>query len=237
MRMTKKHPYTLLFVEDEKKIRSAYVRLLENYFTKVVSAENGEEALELYQEERPDIIIADILMPKVDGLELIEKIRRSDYDTRVILMTAHSDKERLLKATELNISKYLIKPVKKRVLLESIELTVKQLEKIKGYVVSFSESCSYNLRSHSLLCRGVDIGLTKNESFFLSIIASDPDRFFSVEEISNLFFTRFNKDLSLNAIKALIKRLRKKVPCDFLENRFGYGYRLLRTHLENPHRR
>jgi len=67
MRMTKKHPYTLLFVEDEKKIRSAYVRLLENYFTKVVSAENGEEALELYQEERPDIIIADILMPKVDG--------------------------------------------------------------------------------------------------------------------------------------------------------------------------
>ncbi len=224
----------MLYVEDERKIRQAYMRLLKNYFQHVWTAENGEEALELYHQNGPEIIIADILMPKIDGLQLIEHIRKNDFDTRVILLTAHSEKEKLLKAAELHISKYLIKPVKKKELLQAIELAGKQLEKIKGEILGFSNGCIFRVRSKRLLCQNHEVELTKNESIFLSILASDPEYYFSIEEISTLFYIRYDKDLSSNAVKALIKRLRKKIPGNFIENRFGYGYRLLLSAVLTP---
>ncbi|WP_201352720.1 response regulator transcription factor [Hydrogenimonas urashimensis] len=223
----KKYPYTLLYAEDDYGIRSAYKRLFNKFFKKVITVANGAEAFNVYEELHPDIIIADILMPQMDGLQFIKRIRNDDFITRVILLTAYSDRERLLKATELNITRYLIKPVKKNDLLQTVEIAVQQLEKLKGKVVAISDNCTFNLHSHILECCGEEIKLTKSESLFLTIIASNPEKIFSSEEISSIFFTRYDKDLSTEAIKAIIKRLRKKIPFNFIENRFGYGYRLM----------
>ena len=222
----RKFPYTLLYVEDEEKIRSAYVRLLERHFHEVLSARNGVEALKIYERYRPDIIVADIMMPEMDGLRLIKHIREEDQTTRVLFLTAHGDRERLLEAAELGISKYLIKPVKKGDLLESIERAVRQLEKIGGVLLRLAGDCTYHLRTGRITCRDNEPALTKNESILLSILASDPDTYLSIDEISLQFYTKHDKDLSPDAVKAIIKRLRKKVCSEIIENRFGHGYRL-----------
>jgi len=102
---------SILVAEDETKLLHTMVEYLQLFFTHVYAAENGLRAYELYLEKHPDIIIADIHMPLLDGLSLIKKIRREDRKTKIIITTAHSDKEKLLQAIELNLVKYLIKPV------------------------------------------------------------------------------------------------------------------------------
>ena len=226
MMPNRKFPYTLLYVEDEEKIRSAYVRLLQRYFHEVLSARNGVEALKIYERYRPDIIVADIVMPVMNGLRFVEYVREEDQTTRVLFLTAHGDRERLLEAAELGISKYLVKPVKKRDLLESIERAVRQLEKIGGVLLRLACDCVYHLRTGRITCRGKELALTRNESILLSILASDPGTYLSIDEIALRFYTKHDKDLSAEAVKAVIKRLRKKVCGEMIENRFGHGYRL-----------
>ena len=128
----KKTRYTVLFAEDEEIIRNSYLNFLSLYFETVIVAKDGEEALKLYKKHNPDLVITDIVMPKIDGLTLIKMIRQNDDITRTILLTAYSEQEQLLKATELNITKYLIKPVKKQALKEALDRAIFQLEKINN---------------------------------------------------------------------------------------------------------
>ena len=79
---------TVLFAEDDKIIKSQITEVLEMIFKKVFSVEDGKKAYDVYQEEKPDILISDIKMPNMDGLTLIEKIRQTDYETPIILLTS-----------------------------------------------------------------------------------------------------------------------------------------------------
>ncbi|WP_353662686.1 response regulator [Hydrogenimonas sp. SS33] len=225
--MIQENGYTVLYAEDEEIIRNAYIRVLSRYFKTVIGAKDGEEALKLYERHKPDIVIADIVLPGLSGLSLIERIRQSDDTTRTILMTAYSDTEKLLKATELNITKYLIKPVKKETLKEAIERAVQQLEKLKKPLLPLAGKFSYNKKENLLLYNGEPLTLSQNEECFISILTSKPGDFFPVAKIAELFYLNYDKDLSGNAVKSLIKRLRKKLPEKLIENRFGAGYRIL----------
>jgi len=217
-----------LYAEDEETIRNAYLHFLSHYFETVIGACDGEEALELYRKHKPDLVIADIVMPKLDGLSLIETIRRHDDTTRSILLTAYSDQARLLKATELNITKYLIKPVRKQALKEAIDRAVSQLDKIKSTILKLTGGYTFYKDREILMYKGEPMPLSKNEQLFISILASEPVHFLSISKVSELFYIKYDKDLSENAVKSLIKRLKKKLPDKLIENRFGLGYRLLR---------
>ena len=102
---------SILIAEDEEKLLHSMVEYLQLFFTYVFAAKDGMHALEIYEKEKPDIIVADIHMPQLDGLSMIEKIRKKDEHTKIIITTAHSDKEKLLQAIELHLVKYLVKPV------------------------------------------------------------------------------------------------------------------------------
>jgi len=225
--MRTKHHYTVLYVEDEEIIRNAYKHFLSFYFEKVFVAQDGEEALKLYHQHNPDLIITDIVLPKIDGLTLIKTIRQHDDTIRSILLTAHSDQERLLKATELNITKYLIKPVRKQALEEALERAVTQLEKLNQKIISLIGDYTFHPTDQTLMYKGEPLPLSKNEQLFITILASKPLHFFSISKISELLYLHYNKDLTHNAVKLLIKRLKKKLPDTLLENHFGLGYRIL----------
>jgi YesN/AraC family two-component response regulator len=224
----KKTRYTVLFAEDEEIIRNSYLNFLSLYFETVIVAKDGEEALKLYKKHNPDLVITDIVMPKIDGLTLIKMIRQNDDITRTILLTAYSEQEQLLKATELNITKYLIKPVKKQALKEALDRAIFQLEKINNSILSLIGNFSFHKKDQLLMYNGEPLPLSKNEQLFISILTSEPTTFFPIPKISELFYLKYNKDLSHNAIKSLIKRLKKKLPDKLIENRFGMGYRILK---------
>ncbi len=110
----------VLYVEDEPKLRERIVIVLSMRFERVISAANGKEALDLFSRERPDIVVSDIQMPVMDGLEMTRRIRDIAPETPVILGTAFTETNYLLKAIELGVSAYVRKPLDCRQLVETI---------------------------------------------------------------------------------------------------------------------
>jgi two-component system, cell cycle response regulator len=112
---------SLLYVEDERVTREQISRILQRIVTELYVAENGQEGLELYREKRPDIIMSDIMMPIMNGLEMAREIRALDSDSQIIMLTAYSDTEYLLECISLGINQYVQKPVDFSQLATAIE--------------------------------------------------------------------------------------------------------------------
>ena len=127
--MNNKYPYNILVVEDEEQSRENFVSYLLMFYENVFEASNGERALEVYKREKPHIILLDINIPKVSGLEVARQIREKDLMTKIIILTAHSEKSFLLEAMSLRLTKYLFKPVNRKDLKQALDLAITELEK------------------------------------------------------------------------------------------------------------
>ncbi|PJZ52591.1 response regulator [Leptospira adleri] len=101
----------LLYIEDEELIRVMMVRFLERFLTSVRSAENGKIGWEVFLEYQPDVVITDIKMPQLDGIELTKKIREYDMNIPIAAMTAFSEPEIIEEARRAGVSEIFIKPV------------------------------------------------------------------------------------------------------------------------------
>lgn len=110
-----------LIIEDNKYARNDLVDILHVYFKKISYAVDGCDGLEKIQLLAPDIIISDIKMPCLNGIDLVKKVKRENYKPIIILTTAFSDKEYLLAALDIKVDAYLIKPIKIDVLLNKIK--------------------------------------------------------------------------------------------------------------------
>ena len=102
---------TLLYVEDNKDAMDAALIILEELFDNILTAQDGEEALDVFNNNKVDIVLSDINMPKMDGILLCEKIRQQNSDVYLILLSAFNDLEYYERALGLNIEGYLIKPL------------------------------------------------------------------------------------------------------------------------------
>ena len=110
----------LLYVEDDEEIIEDIDFFLKRHFSEITIAKDGEKALELFEEKKPDIIILDINIPKINGLKVAAKIREVNKKIPIIFLTAFSDKENLLQAINLHAFSYLIKPFKIDELINAI---------------------------------------------------------------------------------------------------------------------
>ncbi len=225
---TEKYPYKILFVDDEKSIRDNYVTYLSAYFSEVYQAKDGEEAYVIYKKISPDIMIVDINMPKMNGLELLEKIRENDHATKVIIMTSHTQQEYLLKAVKLKLTSYLIKPVNRQLIKESIDTVVEELRSfitVSTKNIKLNNEYSWDTEFKQLTYNENDIPLTKKEQDFFSLLVSNKNKTFSTEEIIYQIWDLYDEGHE-NSIKTLIKNIRKKLPSNIVKNVFGVGYRL-----------
>ncbi len=105
------HQISMMFVEDNETIRGLYEKRLRRRTSTFFIAENGQEGLDIYKKHTPDLIITDISMPIMNGLEMIRQIKQLTADVQVIVMSAYSIKEYFLEAINLGVNGYLIKPV------------------------------------------------------------------------------------------------------------------------------
>jgi len=110
----------LLYIEDNEQVRIEMQELLEDRCSKLYVAKNGEEGLELFKEFTPDIVLTDIAMPKMNGIEMSKKILEIDKSTPIIITSAFSDSKYLLEAISIGIHYYLLKPVDLKKLFETL---------------------------------------------------------------------------------------------------------------------
>ncbi len=215
---------SVLIAEDEKELREYFVEYLQIFFTTVYQASCGREALEIYKVKKPDIIVADINMPNLDGLSMIETIREHDKLTKVIIATAHSEKEKLLKAIELHLVRYLIKPINSDTLKELLFSLVEEIESEKSSVL-LKEGFVWDKKHQTLQHNGENVHLTKREQRLLNLMLNKPNRSISNEDIYyTVYEDQPDKEFSIHALTSLIKRLRTKLPHNTITSNYGVGY-------------
>ena len=126
--------YKILIVDDDDFVRKAVIDLIpwdEIGFDKILEAPDGELALEMAIENRPDIILTDIRMPFMDGLELLMNIREIMPDTKVLILSAHDEFDYAKKAMTLGVTDYIVKPIRKESLINILKKTASQITKEK----------------------------------------------------------------------------------------------------------
>ncbi len=111
---------TVLFVEDEEIVRASMERILKRRVKEIYLASNGKEGLDMFRHKNPDIIISDIRMPQLDGLDMIRELRKTS-DIPIIIASGHNDEQFLLEAIELNVDYYLKKPIDQNRLISALE--------------------------------------------------------------------------------------------------------------------
>jgi len=224
------NPLTLLYIEDDRDIQSIYAVQLETIVDNVIYAGDGEEGYESYLVHKPDIILLDINMPKLDGISLAKKIRELDKEVKIIITTSYSDQDKLLAAIELSLVKYILKPIDPRILEETI-LKVKneintQYSKEEKKLFLLDNNTIWNATDEKLIRENEEIKLTKNERRFLKLLSTSPNKVYTFFEIFDyLSYDDFYKEYDANQIRALVKLVRKKVPKDTILNVYGEGYR------------
>jgi signal transduction histidine kinase len=134
------HSYSLLYVEDNEGLNAQATILFKKFFDNVISAYDGEEGLRLFQQHRPQIIITDINMPKMDGLKMSEAIHEIDSDSIIIITTAHDELEFLHRSIKIGIFDYLTKPLKIDTLVDTFTRCVSILTESLHREVSESTS-------------------------------------------------------------------------------------------------
>ncbi|MGB5920396.1 response regulator [Arcobacter sp.] len=216
--------YTILYIEDDEGVRTINSRFLNRMFKELYEAKNGEEGYELYKKYHPDIILTDIKMPKLDGISLAKKIRQKDKTTKIIISTAFSEKNYLMDAIELNLEKYIIKPLTSRNLLPALSKAVEALEKEKDFKIILGDEFYFDNNTSLFYNQSQVINLTKKELLFLKLLVLNKDRVVSYEEIEQHVWD--GEYMSLNSLRTSLGFLRKKIPFNCIKNISNMGYKL-----------
>ena len=214
----------ILYVEDDEIARENGVEYLENFFEQIYEASDAIIALQLYEKYKPDIIITDIQMPKLNGLEFVKRIRQKDKDTQIIIITAFCDKDYLLKAIELGLVKYLVKPVKEKEFEEALFLCVNSLENNQSNIVKLQENIYFDIFNKNLVIENEIVKLRTKELSFLELLIKNKNRYVSYEEIENYVWSE--SVMTKDALKTLVKNLKTKIPKNLILNLTNSGYKI-----------
>ena len=214
--------FTLLYAEDESEVQSKMTEYFKTYFKTVQSASNGQEALELHKQHLPDVVILDINMPKVDGLEVAKRIRKQDTRTRIIMLTAHSEKELLLQATEIDMSKYLIKPVSPYDLKQALNKVASEL--ILATEKAIKDSFDYTITEGGFIHKNkVLLHLSKSERLVLGLLIKSIG--YTVEYKTFFYSEDDTNDTGNEAsLRNTVAKLRKKCSDIEIKNIKDVGY-------------
>lgn len=228
-----KKTVNIMYIEDDVLATARLKNILEKYFNKIIIASNGEDAFEqLKIFPKIDLIISDINMPKMDGLEFLEELRKYDSNIPFIFVTARDEPDKMLKAIQLDIDNYILKPINLKNLLSVIDKVVEKLYKNyliveKNSHITLNENLYWNKNNRTLIYENQIIKLTKKELMFIEILMSDENKVHNIEDIISALWEDdlLEKDYIAN-LKNIISRLRSKVPALRIENLYGMGYKI-----------
>ena len=214
---------TVLLVEDDSDSKKIMHDVLSDNFEKVFTAQNGDEGLKKFKKYNPNMVITDVFMPISDGLDMTRYIKEISKDTPVIVLSAHSEKEALLKAIDVGVDKYLIKPIMADDLLKTIENVAKS--KIEtANIIQVANGYSFNKIKRVLIRDGVEISLTKKELAFISLLIKRLGTLVLHDEIKSVVWV--GESVTEAAIRTFVKRVRDKVGNNFIKNVPGLGYKI-----------
>lgn len=214
---------SVLIVEDEAEIRRLMEEVMKDIFFEVYSAKNGDEGFKKFKKYSPNIVITDIAMPIMDGLDMTRQINEISPNTPIIALSAFSDKDKLLKAIDVGVAKYILKPIDMDELLSAIENLAKT--RFKGASdIWLSKELKFSVNDKKLLKNDIEIPLTKKELAFIILLTQKLNSLVMLDEIKQGVW--IGESVNDTAIRTFIKRVRDKIGQDIIKNIPGLGYKI-----------
>jgi len=219
---------TILIVDDEPDIIEILRFNLEKEGFEVVSAKNGQEGIEKAESSKPDLIILDIMMPEMDGVEVCRVLRGKKIfkDTLIAFLTAREEDYSQIAALDVGGDDYITKPIRPRVLVSRIKALLRR----SGRMADESKenltfgSITINQEAVSVSVEGVSIDLAKKEFELLSLLASKPGKVFTRDEIFNKVWGT-DVIVGNRTIDVHIRKLREKIGDHYIKTMKGIGYK------------
>lgn len=213
----------VLFVEDEEGLREGLKKAIGKYFFSFLTANDAQEALKVFSTTRVDIVITDITMPNMSGLEMAQEIKKIDPTTPLIVISAYSEPEKFLGAIDVGVVKYFLKPFDPAQLLVFIE----SLEERLCYKnIALADGFSFDATKKTLYKNGRYVPLGKKEREFLFFLHK---RYINGELItpsSEINKILWDTKVDTHRLRTFIKRLREKTSKDIVKTIRGEGYSL-----------
>ena len=218
----------ILVIEDEGAIQRVIKAFLENEGYNVILAEDGLEGIDLFREQQPDLVLLDLMLPKISGFTVCEMIRR-ESKTPIIMLTALDEEEAQVKAFELKVDDYITKPFSVRLVRMRVEAVLRRVQERENKELADVLSWG-NIRlersSRSVTVSGKAVGLTNTEYGLLELFLLHPGRVFTRDNLLNQVwgydFVGEEKTVNIH-----IMNLRRKLNTDCLQTVRGVGYKLV----------
>ena len=216
----------ILVVEDDFDIRELLQNFLQEAGYEVATANDGIEALSLFSGQRYDLIILDILLPKIDGYGVCELIRKQS-DVPIIMLTALSGEEDQIRGLDLQVDDYITKPFSMPVLLRKIAAVLRRSNRKaeECYQVIAYSNLLLNCDNYTATVDGVTYELTQKEFEILWELLTHQGRILTRQNLLDKLW-RFDFYGDERVVDTHIKNLRKKLGIDFIQTIRGVGYKV-----------
>jgi DNA-binding response OmpR family regulator len=219
----------ILIIEDDQRIAQLIQRGLEEQGFATTLAYDGLSGKKLALQNNYDLIITDIILPKIDGLDLCKQIRENRLDTPIIMLTALGTTDDKVEGFDAGADDYLVKPFEMRELLVRIRALLKRHNKTannSGNILKYAD-LEMNLHTKIVKRNGIEINLTPKEFNLLEYMMQNPERVLSREEIAEKVW-KIHFDTGTNFIDVYINYLRKKIDKGFdkklIHTKSGMGF-------------
>ena len=225
--MSTQSNYKILIVDDEPDIIELlnYNIQKEGYITE--SAADGSIAIKKAKEFKPDIILMDVMMPNMDGIEACRLIKESadDYDPYVIFLTARTEEFTEVAAFDVGANDFIAKPIKPRALLSRIQSVIKRISKDKNQdsLINIS-GLQIDRLSYTVFKNDMQLTLPKKEFEILFFLASNPDKVYDRDKILNKVWGSDVYVVS-RTVDVHIRKLREKLGEGYIKTIKGVGYK------------
>ncbi|SFJ57411.1 response regulator transcription factor [Myroides guanonis] len=223
----KKKEIKILLVDDEQDILEIIGYNLSQEGYQVFTASNGREAVEKAQKELPNLIILDVMMPEMDGMEACEHIRKipSLQNTIITFLTARGEDYSQVAGFDAGADDYITKPVKPKVLVSKVKALLRRVkEESQGDVLNVGD-IEINREEYKIVKDGVEIVLPRKEFELFYLLASKPGKVFKREEILDKVWGN-EVVVGGRTIDVHIRKLREKIGDEWFKTIKGVGYKL-----------
>ncbi|MGD9807182.1 MAG: response regulator transcription factor [Deferribacterales bacterium] len=213
---------TIMVAEDDDAVRESVVNAVGLFVENVIAVKDGRQALEMYENRKPDILLLDIEMPEYSGLQVAKKIREKDSSTPIFIVTSFQDINHIKEAIPLMLVEYIIKPLQFDQLRNALTKCVDYLDKHGQLLYSINNSLKYNKLSGELIYddKPAEV-LPKREKELLDMLINNKNRLLKKEFLED---TLFDIECSDSSLKNLVYRLKKRIQGDHIVNVKDMGY-------------
>ena len=216
---------TILVIEDEKSIQNIIKAFLEDAGYIVVLADDGVEGITKFHECNPDLVLLDLMLPKMDGFAVCEVIRK-ETNTPIIILTALDDEDTQMKGFDFLADDYITKPFSMPLVVRRIEAVFRRMDRNNDNSTTiYYKNISMNTENYEVFVDGQSIYLTSREFDILKLFMENQGRVFTRDALlDSIWGYDYFGDTKI--VNTHIKNIRKKLGVDYIETIRGVGYKL-----------